>query len=97
MEIKKNDVTYIVSFKQKGNTQRTPVVGVSCDDEITGLIRNIFKGRFRKPDALSFRDGVAILIRKIDSGANKSRIIMNTRVYNKSVRQARIAFEMAIR
>ena len=61
------------------------------------MIRNIFKGRFKRPPALTHKDGVRIVVKRLDHVNHTVKFILNTVIYNKSVRQARIETEKAIR
>lgn len=98
MEIEKQkSVSYLITFSRKNDRQRTSVVNVDDEKEIESLIRNTFVGRFKKPDALTCKDGVNIVVHKFDHIKMLQKKIMNTRIYNKSVRQARIEVEKAIR
>lgn len=96
MQVSNIGITYQISFSRGNQVQRTSVIGAADGKELTDLIRGVFKGRFRQPPALSRRDGVRILIKQIDHKNNTATYIMNTMIYNKSVRQARIDMEKAI-
>lgn len=95
MEIERRTISYLIFFSQGKQVQRTPVTGVSCDDELPTLIRSTFKGRFRRPPTLTY--GVRIVVKRLDHVKHTVSILMNTVIYNKSVRQARIEVEKAIR
>ena len=55
MEVEQRTISYLIFFSQGKHVQRTPVVGVSNDKEIVELVRKTFKGRFKKPEALTMR------------------------------------------
>lgn len=97
MEIEQRTVSYLIFFSQGKNRQRTSVVGVSNEEDLVLLIRNTFRGRFKRPPALTYKDGVRIVVKRLDHVHHTVTFIMNTVIYNKSVRQARIEVEKAIR
>lgn len=97
MEVEQRTISYLIFFSQGKHVQRTPVVGVSSDKELTSLIRATFRGRFKRPQALTYKDGVRIVVKRLDHVKHTVSFVMNTVIYNKSVRQARIEVEKAIR
>lgn len=97
MEIEQRTISYLIFFSQGKNVQRTQVVGVSDEQEIPELIRKTFRGRFKRPLALTYKDGVRIVIKRLDHVKHTVSFVMNTVIYNKSVRQARIEVEKAIK
>ena len=97
MEIEQRTVSYLIFFSQGKNRQRTSVVGVSNEEDLVQLIRNTFRGRFKRPPALTPKDGVSIVVKKLDHIRHQISLVMNAKIFNKSVRQARIEVEKAIR
>ena len=97
MRVERRTISYLIFFSQGKHVQRTPVVGVTNDGELPSLIRKTFKGRFKKPQALTYKDGVRIVVKRLDHVNHTVKFILNTVIYNKSVGQARIETEKAIR
>lgn len=97
MRIEKNEKSYLIFFSQGKNVQKTPVTGVSDDEEILKLIRSTFKGRFKKPESLSWTDGVRVTVKCLDHIKHETTQVFNSRIFNKSVTQARLMVETAIR
>lgn len=97
MEIEKRDTSYLVFFQQGKNIQRTPITGVSDNQEIVKLLLQTFKGRFKCPPTLQPRNGVKIVVKCLDHIRHQTTQVFNARVYNKSVTQARQMFEMAVK
>ena len=97
MKVERRTISYLIFFSHGKHVQRTPVVGVANEKELPSLIRNIFKGRFKRPPALTHKDGVRIVVKRLDHVNHTVKFILNTVIYNKSVRQARIETEKAIR
>ena len=90
MIVEKREKSYLIFFSQGKKLQRTSVVGVRSDKEIVELVRKTFKGRFKRPEALTMRDGVRII-------KNQTTQVFNSRIFNKSVTQARLMIEQAIK
>lgn len=97
MRVERRTISYLIFFSQGKHKQRTPVVGVSSDEELTSLVKDTFRGRFQRPQALTSKDGVRIAIKKLNHVQNTVKLVLNTTIYNKSVRQARLEIERAIR
>lgn len=97
MEIEQRTISYLIFFSRGEDRQRTSVVGVSSEEDMVLLIRNTFRGRFKRPQALTQKDGVRIVVKKLDHIRHKISLVMNTKIFNKSVRQAKIEVEKAIR
>ena len=97
MEVEQRTISYLIFFSQGKHVQRTPVVGVSSDKELTLLVKDTFRGRFKRPQALTCKDGVRIVIKKLNHVQNTVKLVLNTIIYNKSVRQARLEVEKAIK
>ena len=97
MEIENRTMSYLVFFMKGKRVQKTPLTGVSEDGEIVSLLRSTFKGRFKCPDALEQKDGVKIIVRCYDHIKRQSKKIFYSRIYNKSVTQARQMFELAVK
>jgi hypothetical protein len=97
MEIERKTTSYLIYYSRGKDEQKTTVVGVKTDNELVQFIRTSFKGRFERPAKLSPKDGVSIKIKKLDHINHQVSTVMNTRIYNKSPRQARIELEKAIR
>lgn len=97
MEIEQRTISYLINFSHGRNTQSTSVVGASGDEDVVKLIRMTFKGRFKRPTALTPKDGVHIVVKKLDHIRHKMSIVTHVKIFNKSVRQARIEVEKAIR
>lgn len=96
MRIEKRDKSYVVFFSQGKKVQKTPVEGVVDDREIVSLVKNTFRGRFKRPEALTVRNGVRVVVKCLDHIHNQTTQVFGSRIYNKSVLQARTMFEQAI-
>lgn len=96
MKVERRTISYLIVFSQGKHVQRTPVTGVSDSEKLTSLVRSVFKGRFKRPTALTYKDGVRIVIKRLDHISHTVKFVLNTVIYNKSVRQARIEVEKAI-
>lgn len=97
MEVEQRTISYLIFFSQGKHVQRTPVVGVSNDKEIVELVRKTFKGRFKKPEALTMKDGVRVIVKCLDHIKHHTTQVFNSRIFNKSVTQARVMIEQAIK
>lgn len=97
MEIEQREISYLIFFSQGRNRQKTSVVGVSNEEDLVLLIRNTFKGRFKRPSTLTPKDGVSIVVKRLDHIRHQISLVMNTKIFNKSVVQARVEVEKAIR
>lgn len=97
MRVERREISYLIFFSQGKHVQRTPVVGVSDEEDLVLLIRNTFRGRFKRPPALTPKDGVSIVVKKLDHIRHQISLVMNAKIFNKSVRQARIEVEKAIK
>ncbi len=97
MNIEKREKSYLIFFSQGKKLQRTSVVGVKNDKEIVELVRKTFKGRFKRPEALTMKDGVRIIVKCLDHIKNQTTQVFNSRIFNKSVTQARLMIELAIK
>lgn len=97
MQIEHKTVSYIILFARGKDRQKTSIVEVSQEKELKDLILSTFKGRFKKPSALSYKDAVTVTISRLDHIKRQVSQILNVKVFNKSVRQARIEVEQAIR
>ena len=97
MIVEKREKSYLILFSQGKKLQRTSVVGVRSDKEIVELVRKTFKGRFKRPEALTMRDGVRIIVKCLDHIKNQTTQVFNSRIFNKSVTQARLMIEQAIK
>lgn len=95
--IKKRHTTYAIWFSQGKHVEKIEDLVAEDDGEIKTFIEDTFNGRFRKPQALSYKDGVRIVVKRFDNISNTVTHIMNTTIYNKSVRNARIEIEKDIR
>lgn len=97
MIVEKREKSYLIFFSQGKKLQRTSVVGVRSDKEIVELVRKTFKGRFKRPEALRMRDGVRVIVKCLDHIKNQTTQVFNSRIFNKSVTQARLMIEQAIK
>ncbi len=97
MIVEKREKSYLIFFSQGKKLQRTSVVGVRSDKEIVELVRKTFKGRFKRPEALTMRDGVRIIVKSLDHIKNQTTQVFNSRIFKKSVTQARLMIEQAIK
>lgn len=97
MLIDDRTTTYRICFSQRKRRQEIPVYNARNDEEVKDVIDDVFKGRFRRPQALSYSDGVRIIVKRIDLIRHTVTHIKNTVIYNKSVRQAREEIEIEIR
>ena len=97
MLIDDRTTTYRICFSQRKRRQEIPVYNARNDEEVKDVIDDVFKGRFRRPKALSYSDGVRIVVKRLDHVKHTVTHIKNTVIYNKSVRQAREEIEIEIR
>ena len=97
MRVERREISYLIFFSQGKKLQRTSVVGVRSDKEIVELVRKTFKGRFKRPEALTMRDGVRVIVKCLDHIKNQTTQVFNSRIFNKSVTQARLMIEQAIK
>lgn len=97
MIVEKREKSYLIFFSQGKKLQKTSVVEVKSDKEIVELVRKTFKGRFKRPEALAMRDGVRIIVKCLDHIKNQTTQVFNSRIFNKSVTQARLMIEQAIK
>lgn len=97
MKVEERTITYQISYSQGKNVQKTSVIDVVGDDEIKSLIISTFRERFKKPEKLAYRDGVRIIVKKLNHVEHTVESVLTRMIYNKSVRQARIEVEKAIR
>lgn len=97
MEIERRTLSYLIFFQQGKTVQKTSVTGVSHKTELVNLVRETFKGRFKRPDALNYKDGVRIVIKCLDHINHQSTQVFCSRIFNKSVTQARLMLELAIK
>lgn len=97
MEIEQRKTSYLIFFQQGKKVQKTPVVGVSHKTELVNLVLKTFKGRFKCPAALNYNDGVRIVIKCLDHINHQSTQVFRSRIFNKSVTQARQMLELAIK
>lgn len=97
MEIEHKTISYQIVYSRGKDSQKTTVLGVKEEKDLVRLIRNTFSGRFKCPVALKPSDGVRIILKKLDHIDKKISFVMSTRIYNKSVRQARIELEQSIK
>lgn len=95
--IKKRHTTYAVWFSQGKHVEKVEDIVADDDGEIKTSIEDMFKGRFKKPQTLSYKDGVRIVVKRFDNVSNTVTHIMNAVIYNKSVRNARIELETSIK
>ena len=96
MKVEQRVITYQISYSQGKNVQKTSVIDVAGDDEIKSLIISTFRERFKKPEKLSYKDGVRIVVKRLNHIEHTVESVLTRMVYNKSVRQARIELEKAI-
>ena len=97
MRVERREISYLIFFSQGKKLQRTSVVGVRSDKEIVELVRKTFKGRFKRPEALTMSDGVRVIVKCLDHIKNQTTQVFNSRIFNKSVTQARLMIEQAIK
>ena len=96
MKVEQRVITYQISYSQGKNVQKTSVIDVAGDDEIKSLIISTFRERFKKPEKLSYKDGVRIAVKRLNHVEHTVESVLTRMVYNKSVRQVRIELEKAI-
>ncbi len=84
--------THLVIFKRGKKSLRFQVADVTDESYFYKVIRKAFSGRVKRPSALSYKDGVKVVISRIKDGA----LVLKKRVYNKSVRQVFNELESAI-
>ena len=84
--------THLVIFKRGKKSLRFQVADVTDESYFSKVIRKAFSGRVKRPSALSYKDGVKVVISRIKDGA----LVLKKRVYNKSVRQVFSELESAI-
>lgn len=84
--------THLVIFRRGRKSLRFHVADVTDEKYFTKVMNKAFSGRIKRPDALTYKDGVKIIISRIKDGA----LVLKKRVYNKSVRQVFNELESAI-
>lgn len=84
--------THLVIFKRGRKSLRFQVADVTDENYFSKVMRKAFSGRIKRPDALTYKDGVKIIISRIKDGA----LVLKKRVYNKSVHQVYSELESAI-
>jgi len=75
--------THLVIFRRGRKSLRFRVADVTDENYFIRVVNKAFSGRIKRPDALTYKDGVKIIISRIKDGA----LVLKKRVYNKSVRQ----------
>ena len=75
--------THLVIFKRGKKSLRFQVADVTDESYFSKVMRKAFSGRVKRPSALTYKDGVKVVISRIKDGA----LVLKKRVYNKSVRQ----------
>lgn len=85
-------VTHLVIFRRGHKSLRFQVADVTDEKYFTKVVNKAFSGRVKRPSALTYKDGVKIIISRIKDGA----LVLKKRVYNKSVRQVFNELESAI-
>lgn len=75
--------THIAKISRGRRTERFYVSGVKDDSFFTTAMRKAFGGRMSCPKTLTKSDGVRVVIGRISD----KRLIVNRKVYNKSVGQ----------
>lgn len=84
--------THLVIFKRGKKSLRFQVADVTDESYFSKVMRKAFSGRVKCPSALTYKDGVKVVILRIKDGA----LVLKKRVYNKSVRQVFNELESAI-
>ena len=82
----------MVIFRRGRKSLRFQVADVTDEMYFTKVMNEAFSGRIKRPDALTYKDGVKIIISRLKDGA----LVLKKRVYNKSVRQVFNELESAI-
>ena len=76
--------THLVIFRRGSKSLRFQVADVTDEKYFSNVMNKAFSGRFKRPNALTYKDGVKVVISRIKDGA----LVLKKRVYNKSVHQA---------
>jgi len=84
--------THLVTFRRGRKSLRFQVADVTDESYFCKVIHKAFGGRIKRPDALTYKDGVKIVVSRIKDGA----LVFKKRIYNKSVRQTFNELESAI-
>lgn len=84
--------THLVIFKRGRKSLRFQVADVTDESYFSKVMRKAFSGRIKRPTALTYKDGVKVVISRLKDGA----LVIKKRVYNKSVHQVYSELESAI-
>lgn len=84
--------TYHIHIARGRTSRKFDVVGSSNKDVETAMSR-LFRGRFKRPDALKRNDGVRLVV----VNSSNPSLVMDRRIYNKSVVQVEIAIKNIIK
>lgn len=84
--------THLVIFKRGRKSLRFQVADVTDESYFSKVMRKAFSGRIKRPTALTYKDGVKVVISRLKDGA----LVLKKRVYNKSVHQVYSELESAI-
>ncbi len=84
--------THLVIFKRGRKSLRFQVADVTDESYFSKVMRKAFSGRIKRPSALTYKDGVKVVISRLKDGA----LVLKKRVYNKSVHQVYSELESAI-
>ena len=84
--------THLVIFKRGRKSLRFQVADVTDESYFSKVMRQAFSGRIKRPTALTYKDGVKVVISRLKDGA----LVLKKRVYNKSVHQVYSELESAI-
>lgn len=88
----KHIATHLVIFRRGRKSLRFKVADVKDEGYFAKVMNKAFSGRIKRPDALTYKDGVKVVVSRINDGA----LVLKKRVYNKSVRQVFNELESAI-
>lgn len=83
----------MVIFRRGRKSLRFQVADVTDEGYFTKVMNKAFSGRFKRPDALTYKDGVKVVVSRLKDGA----LVLKKRVYNKSVHQVFNELESAIK
>lgn len=96
MRIKTYGTEYLIYLRRGDDTQTVEIVEATGDKEVKNLIYNTFRGRTQEPKSGN-APFTKILVKRLNTIKKESEVVIKTRCYNYSPRQARIELENAIR
>ena len=80
--------TYRIRISRGNNDRKFEALG-SSNEEVEAAMKQLFKGRFRKPAALKRKDGVRLVV----VNSSNPSVVIDRRIYNKNLIQIEIALK----